>query len=260
MYGEVQEVSQEKGEGKLYGIPRNMPDGVATVCNPSGGVTLGSRRTSVRDQRKELQEEKARGVKGAESALSHFHIIALSTLCSSENREADRARLSSGTVGSDSAKIRSGEMDALLVLVRHIIGSGPTRGMRTCGQKLQGVFVTHAFSNLLVAAIRIGKNGATRAGRARQSNSRVEMVIPGGQGRYISGAELSGPGHAGYKPRGQAPGNGDSQRFLRSGLGAGRGQERSTPSTRSRFRRTTPPVSPHFGSVSYTISTTLGRA
>ena len=34
--------------GELY-VPKNTPDGVAAVCNPSGGVTLGSRGTSARD-------------------------------------------------------------------------------------------------------------------------------------------------------------------------------------------------------------------
>ena len=54
-------------------IPRNMPDGVATVCNSSGGMTLGSRVTCVRDERKVVQEkERARGVSGGRDALSKY--------------------------------------------------------------------------------------------------------------------------------------------------------------------------------------------
>ena len=52
-------------------IPRNMPDGVATVCNPSGGMTLGSRVTCVRDERNVVQEkgESARSQWGQRRAL-----------------------------------------------------------------------------------------------------------------------------------------------------------------------------------------------
>ena len=103
-----------------------------------------------------------------------------------------------GNRGERQCGIRFGRMDPeFFLLIEAIYWVRSYQGTRTYGQNLQGESTFTPFSNPLVTANHIGEDGATRTGKARQSNSRGTMVTPGGQGRYISGAELSGPSHAG---------------------------------------------------------------
>ena len=141
--------------------------------------------------------------------------------------------------------------DTELVAVRAIY-SGPVQA--DTRPKLQGESIPRLFRIHSSQPMAHNQHRRRRGNRSWKSEAKQFQKSDGnpcGQGRYISGAELSGPSHAGQKPLGQAPGNGDFQRFFGAGT-AQVSRARAAPHLRSgpvrtSSSRTTPSVSLHLG-------------